>query len=284
MGIPLDAPIRNYRDSNHKPEVVCALSPFWALHGFRPVSDLLNLTEGMSLQALKNELDRMKASPGPNGLRNFFSTLMTLTPAAVQETITEVVDVAKKRINEDTYHWIIRLHEEYAEDIGVIAPLFLNLLCLQPGEALFLPSGLLHAYLEGAAIEIMGNSDNVLRGGLTSKHVDVPELLRVLSFKAERPPIIRPAPEPEGDWIYRSGAKEFVLSHITLEKGTVYTSRRKRSVEILLCTEGEATIDVNGGSREALTLPKGTSAIVPAAVKQYKLRGKCRIYKAGVPV
>jgi mannose-6-phosphate isomerase len=284
LGLPLDAPTRNYRDNNHKPEVICALSPFWALHGFRPVPDLISLTEGMSLQALKQALARMKARPDSQGLRDFFSTLMTLAPETVQRTIAEVIDAAEKRIGDDAFRWVVRLHEEYPGNVGVLAPLFLNLLCLQPGEALFLPSGTLHAYLEGAGVEIMANSDNVLRGGLTSKHVDVSELLRVLSFTAESPPIIRPARGPEGDWIYHCQANEFVLSHITLEEGSIYTSRRNRSAEILLCTDGEATIDTNGASRGVFSLPKGTSAIVPAAVERYRLRGKGCLYRAGVPV
>jgi mannose-6-phosphate isomerase len=159
----------------------------------------------------------------------------------------------------------------------------LNLISLKPGQALFLPSGELHAYLDGLGIELMANSDNVLRGGLTKKHIDVPELIRVLNFEEKEVDVLMPQKNKDCEGVYYSIAEEFILSVISDKKNISYTSPEKRSVEIILCADGKASVtDIN--INENITLTRGTSVIIPSSVKKYKIEGKATLYKASVPV
>jgi mannose-6-phosphate isomerase len=175
-----------------------------------------------------------------------------------------------------------KLQTHFPGDIGVIAPVLLNLLELRPGEALYLPAGVLHAYLNGVGIELMANSDNVLRGGLTPKHIDVPELLRVLTFQTSSVQVISPLETPSGTLEFRTPAEEFRLATIFVSPESHFTSRLQRSVEILFCTEGAAVIEDATGA-VSLNLAKGNSVLIPAAVKGYRLTGNATIYRADVP-
>jgi len=165
----------------------------------------------------------------------------------------------------------------------VLSPLFLNLIRLEPGEALYIPAGELHAYLEGAGIELMANSDNVLRGGLTAKHIDVHELLTILNFTYTEVDILRPEKGAGGERFYTAPAEEFSLSVISVRKGSFFESPRKRSVEMMICMDGEARV-TDLGNRDVLSLTKGASMIIPAGVKQYRIEGEAIIYKAGTPL
>jgi mannose-6-phosphate isomerase len=178
---------------------------------------------------------------------------------------------------------MLKLAENYPDDIGVLSPILLNLICLEPGQAMFLEPGQLHAYLEGTGIELMANSDNVLRGGLTPKHVDVSELLRVLKFEDRDVTLLKPVKSIANELIYPSPAAEFVLSVITLSKEATYRSPKNRSVEILICTRGKATLFDLADLTET-QLPKGASAIVPASVERYHIKGQGTCYKAAVPI
>jgi mannose-6-phosphate isomerase len=148
---------------------------------------------------------------------------------------------------------------------------------------MFLDAGELHAYLEGMGIELMANSDNVLRGGLTPKHVDVSELLRILKFKDQDVTLLKPVKSIAYEQIYPSPATEFVLSAITLKRGETYLSPKNRSVEILLCTRGKVTVSDLSDQTET-QLPQGASALVPASVERYSIKGQGTCYKAGVPL
>jgi mannose-6-phosphate isomerase len=174
-----------------------------------------------------------------------------------------------------------KLSNEYPTDIGILAPLLLNLIELKPGEALFLPAGELHAYLEGVGMELMANSDNVLRGGLTPKHIDVPELLKVLNFKP-RPVNILKTVKKKNERVYAGEADEFVLSVVSVSAGSPYQSSESRSVEIMLCTEGTAYL-MDKGTQEIINIKKGDSVLIPAAVIGYSITGDALIYKAAVP-
>ncbi len=158
----------------------------------------------------------------------------------------------------------------------------LNLICLKPGQAMFIPSGALHAYLDGVGIELMANSDNVLRGGLTPKHVDVQELLSVLDFEEKDINIIASKKCKDFEMIYPSPAEEFVLSVISDNKEIAYKSPVKRSIEIILCTDGKALItDID--KNIAIDVNRGVSVVIPACVKNYTINGKATLYKASVP-
>ena len=147
---------------------------------------------------------------------------------------------------------------------------------------MFLPAGELHAYLEGVGVELMANSDNVLRGGLTRKHVDVYELLRVLTFQTRTVEILLPVEHASGEKRYLTPAEEFRLASIEVAAKQSFTSARNRSVEILISTEGTARIETlpDGG---ALDLRQGESVLIPASVEQYQLQGEAHFFRADVP-
>jgi mannose-6-phosphate isomerase len=148
---------------------------------------------------------------------------------------------------------------------------------------MYLPAGELHAYLEGVGIELMANSDNVLRGGLTPKHIDVHELLSILNFTGREVDILRPKGLGFGEAVYQTDTSEFVLSTITVNEGAPFKSPRNRSVEIMICTGGAARV-THLSNGEMIHLPKGGSVIVPAAVEQYSIEGDATLYMAAVPL
>ena len=284
LGIPLNAFNRNYKDDNHKPECICALTPFWALNGFRKISVILSLMEKICPQNFKKELDDLRNQPDQVGLKRFFNDLMTMDLHRQKLLINDAVKNAQKLSGHDqVFEWMVNLHNEYQEDIGIFSPVILNLICLEPGQAMFLPAGELHAYLDGVGIELMANSDNVLRGGLTPKHVDVPELLKVLNFEEREINILSAQKSSDCEYVYLTPADEFELFVITDDKGIDYISSEKRSIEIILCTDGKALIsDIDNNI--AIDLNKGVSVVIPACVKNYTINGKATIYKASVPI
>ncbi|MGW8186595.1 MAG: mannose-6-phosphate isomerase, class I, partial [Desulfobacterales bacterium] len=283
QGIPLDAPQRNYRDANHKPECICALTPFWALHGFRKIPEILALGSRLGLAVLEELLTILRNRPDAQGLKSFFEALMTLSPAKRILLTNQAEKKALIFASEDpVYRWMGELGKAYPGDIGIFGPILLNLILLQPGQALYLPAAELHAYLEGTGIELMANSDNVLRGGLTPKHVDIAELLRVLRFKERTAHVLTPHTTAQGECVYECPAREFVLSTISVVSKTTYFSPTDRGIEILLCTAGSGKI-TDRGTGEETALPKGRAVVVPAAVKGYSLEGEAVVYKAAVP-
>ncbi|WP_016934666.1 mannose-6-phosphate isomerase, class I, partial [Rhodococcus sp. R1101] len=193
LGIPIDSPVRNYKDANHKPELVVALTRFEALAGFRDPKRTVELFEALAVPELDPYVGLLAGQPDSSGLRALFTTWITLPPPALAALLPRVLDgcvtyLATGRDGERDFvpevRTALQLADFYPGDAGVLASLLLNRITLQPGEGLYLDAGNLHAYLHGMGVEIMANSDNVLRGGLTPKHVDVPELLRVLDFGA----------------------------------------------------------------------------------------------------
>ena len=284
LKIPLDSPNRNYKDENHKPECICALTHFLALYGFRKISEIISLMEKICLKVLDKELSHLKRQPNSEGLKSFFHSLITINGQRKKQIIKHAITNAQKLSKANSgFKWMINLYKEYPDDMGIFAPVLLNLISLKPGQALFLPSGELHAYLDGLGIELMANSDNVLRGGLTKKHIDVPELLKILNFEEKEVNILIPQKNKDCERVYHTMAEEFVLSVISDEKNISYTSPEKRSVEIILCTDGKASItDIS--INENILLKKGTSVIIPSSVNKYGIEGKATLYKASVPV
>jgi len=282
-GIPFDAPYRNYKDPNHKPECICALTPFWALCGFRPYDEMISLFEKICPMCLYEEVDALKKQLNANGFKRFFNNLISLESAR-KGALTEVAASNAANLSEEhpVFEWVDRLYKEYPGDIGILAPVLLNLVCLEPGEALYLPAGKLHAYLDGTGIELMANSDNVLRGGLTPKHVDVDELLKTLTFEAGPLDILKPESIYHSVSKYITPAEEFCLSIIQLSSGLVYKADQDRSVEIMLCVKGEAVVKEPGSGKEIL-IGQGDSILVPASVSRYTIEGSADIYMASVP-
>ncbi|MBI4720440.1 MAG: mannose-6-phosphate isomerase, class I [Chitinivibrionia bacterium] len=283
IGIPLDAPNRNYKDANHKPETICALTPFRALSGFRPPESAIEFLEAIGPSELSKELGAFKRSPDAAGLKRFFTEIMTMDGGRKSRAVAQAVEFARGHAGDDpAFECMLELDAHYRGDIGILSPLLLNLVNLQPGQAMFLGAGSLHAYLGGVGIELMANSDNVLRGGLTPKHIDVPELLAILHFDEQPPAILEPVERAACERVYETRTGEFELSVITVSRGVEYTSADHRSVEILLCTGGKA-LALNARSGRVVALSKGMSVLVPAAMSRYAITGDAAFYKASVP-
>ncbi|MCW0216379.1 MAG: mannose-6-phosphate isomerase, class I [Pseudonocardia sp.] len=266
-GLAIDAPDRNYRDANHKPELLCALTEFHALVGFREPVETIALLRALDVPQLAAHVELLAGQPGPDGLRALFTTWITLPQSILDGLVPAVQDAAVRLASSGEGDFqreartTLDLSERYPGDAGVLAALLLNRTTLQPGEALYLPAGNLHAYLAGAGIEIMANSDNVLRGGLTPKHVDVPELLRVLDFTAAPPPVIDG--HPENGWCsYDTPAAEFRLRRWAATAQAAKVTVPAGGPRILLCTDG--SVSVRGGG-QAVELGRGQSLFLGAA-------------------
>ncbi len=279
--IPLDAPNRCYKDANHKPEILVALGSFEALCGFRPAEETREIFSALQVSELEPAISTLQATPDVRGVRAVFHGLMKLPAEARADVARACVEGCRAHVTVGGVWtrecaWAMKLGELYPGDIGAVTSLMLNLLHLEDGEAIYLPAGNLHAYLEGVGVELMANSDNVLRGGLTPKHVDVPELLRVLDFTPGRVVPLTAEPTAPNERTYATPTPEFRLTRVDLRAGERCTPER-RGPEILLCTEGP--VRVTGGAGE-LTLARGSSAFVAASEPQYTLHGPGALFRA----
>lgn len=267
QGIELSADHRNYKDANHKPELIVALTEFEAMAGFRPLAKTLELFAELGCAELERYtamLDQSEAGESAD-LRVLFTTWITIPSASRTKLIDDIVTSAALALaREDLADWmreeltnVVALHQRYPYDVGVLGALLLNKFTLQPGEGLYLDAGQLHAYVKGLGVEIMANSDNVLRGGLTSKHVDVPELVRVLLFESLDDP--RVTPEIAGDLVtYPVPIDEFGLRKVQLTTEQVFDCD---GPAIVLVTEGTAELSSAGRS---VTARAGEAVWVPA--------------------
>jgi mannose-6-phosphate isomerase len=245
-GIALTAGNRNYKDDNHKPELMLALSDFWLLHGFKPEEELMRILASVP------ELKFLQPVFSVEGYKGLYRKVMEMPQqevnAVLQPLLDRIVPLYKEqrlRKHEEDF-WAARAALTYNEgekiDRGIFSIYFFNLVNVLPGEALFQDAGLPHAYLEGQNVEIMANSDNVLRGGLTPKHVDVPELLKHVRFEATYPRIIRVDDTPGHIVVYKTPAPDFELSKISLQAGEIVTIQ-SHSVEIFLVLEGKVGVE-----------------------------------------
>ncbi|MER7841736.1 mannose-6-phosphate isomerase, class I [Streptomyces sp. NPDC096040] len=273
-GIPVDAPHRNYKDANHKPELICALTEFDGLCGFRAPEQAAELLEALGVDSLKPYVDLLRARPEEAALREVLTAILTADREEMAQTVAETA-AACTRLGGDHAPYADLAHH-YPGDPGVIAAMLLNHVRLQPGEALFLGAGIPHAYLNGLGVEIMANSDNVLRCGLTPKHVDVPELLRVVRFEAGDAGVLRPEAAPDGEEVYETPIDEFRLSRYVLPEGTTAHDLTLPTPQILLCTAGA----VRAGEYD---LTPGQSVFVPAGEKA-EVSGAGTVFRATVIV
>ena len=275
-GIARDAPDRNYRDANHKPELICALTTFHALVGFREPATTVRLLREIEVPELDGHAELLAAQPDADGLRALFTTWITLPQAVLDTLVPALQEGCVKLACADggfstEARTVLELSERYPGDAGVLAALLLNRVTIEPGEALYLPAGNIHAYLEGVGIELMAASDNVLRGGLTPKHVDVPELLRVLDFHAAPPPVLTGTPE-DGWYRYDTPAEEFLLRRFEAPTpSTEPTPVPDGGPRILVCTSGSACVHSPGG---ALELARGASLWLAASDTGVTVRPK----------
>lgn len=287
-GIPLNAPHRNYKDANHKPEIMVALSEFWLLHGFLPEDKLKEVLKTVP------EFSSLAPVFEKEGYFGLYKAVMEMP----QETVNTLLRPLADRVlpayqagtlqKSDPAFWTGRAIANDPEgntrlDRGIFSIYFFNIMEVHPGEAVFQDAGIPHAYLEGQNVELMANSDNVLRGGLTPKHIDVPELLKHTRFEAVHPKILKGEAVKGGlEKIYHSPAPDFVVSQIVLQPGQRY-EHTSGSTEILLVLEGSATL--TGTGSEAIDLGKGQAAAAWFnAPYQIETTTGVTIYKAGVPV
>lgn len=282
-GVPLRAPERDYQDDNHKPEVICALSDFWGMCGFRSVTDIHTDLVEFRHPALDALPETLQKSGVARSLREFLRRLLEMRADDARAVVAAVAEQCQRR-TEPRFGWVRRLAVDFPGDPGVLAPLFLNVVHLHPGEAIYLKAGELHAYLEGTGIELMANSDNVLRGGLTKKHIDVDELLRVLNFEEGAAASMRGTAVEKGLDLYATPISEFRLAHLTVGPDATFDSSPIRSVEILLCVRGEGSLSVSGSGAESTVLHRGDTVLVPAAVDRYSVSGEAELFRADVPV
>jgi mannose-6-phosphate isomerase len=277
-GIARDAPTRNYRDPHHKPELVCALTPFDTLSGFRAPREIAALARAIGADAFTEAMSPLVGTFDADGVSAAFRAVMELSGDAVER----IVDACREHVRRggefrEACACAVTLAELYPRDVGVVCALMLNRVRLAPGEAMYLGAGNLHAYLGGVAIEIMASSDNVLRGGLTKKHVDVPELLRVLDFAHHAPNIIRPQPAAHGERTYETPAREFRLSVLELSPESPPIVCIPEGPEILLSTSGRVSITSLDDPTE---LTKGASVFIGASSAAYQVHGAGTVYRA----
>lgn len=272
-GVPVNSPVRNYRDRSHKPEILVSLGEFEALAGFRPADRTVTLLRALAVSELEPYLALLAGQPDAAGLRALFTTWITAPQPDLDSMIPAVLEGAVRYLRSGAVEFaaeaktLLELGERYPGDAGVLAALLLNRISLKRGEAVYLPAGNLHSYLHGVGVEVMANSDNVLRGGLTPKHVDVPELVRVLDFSPADDSVLRPQTRADGiEVVYETAAPEFAISVLTLDGPNlgqlVSVPARNGGPQILVCTRGAAV--VRSASGEVL-LEKGSAAWVAAS-------------------
>jgi mannose-6-phosphate isomerase len=264
-GVPRDAAHRTYRDGWPKPELLCAFVETGALCGFREPGETYQLFEKLAVEdALELVAPLADADvPAAARLRVVFSRLLRLTPDE-RSVISDIAQVAKAVQEPHDMASFARtareLNASYPGDPGVLAALLMNRITLQPGDALFMPPGNLHAYLYGGGVEIMANSDNVMRGGLTPKYVNIDELLAILDFRPGLRGLITPVEESPGVWRYPTPATEFTLWRVEPDGESVAVPAAG-SGRVLLVIDGELTAT---STTTRLDLGRGEAALLTA--------------------
>ena len=265
---------RRYTDPYAKPELVCALTRFEALCGVRPVGEIRTWLADAGLP------DLIRDDPGDRGavaVRDFLARWLRAPEAERKQQIARLLDAAKQRADADPIsRRILALAAHWPGDAGLIAPVLLHEIALEPGEALFLPAGVLHCYLSGAAIEVMAASDNVVRAGLTNKAIHVDEVLEVASVAAAAPPVCRSV-VCESEQVWSPTAEHgFQLSRFGLERGR-QIELRAHGIAILLCHAGSVEVTTPD---HRITLAQGDAFAVPAALPSYVLSGTGALFRA----
>lgn len=284
-GVALNAPNRNYKDDNHKPELMLALSEFYLLHGFKREEELLKTLRAVpELAFLAPVFERQ-------GYQELYRTVMEMPQAEVNRVLKPLLDrivpayKAEQLTRQEEDFWAARAAVTYDDggkiDRGIFSIYFFNLLNLHPGEAIFQDAGLPHAYLEGQNVEIMANSDNVLRGGLTPKHVDVRELLKHVRFEATHPRIIMEDYGPGRIAVYHTPAPDFELSKLSLVQGESLTIRA-HSVEVFIVLDGK--IGVIEPEATPFGRKRGEAFVAFHQAKfEIKAQEDAVVYRAAVP-
>jgi len=284
-GIALNAPNRNYKDDNHKPEIMVALSEFWLLHGFLPKDELTKTLE------TRDELKHLLGLFKEGGYKTLYQHIMNLSDNESDDILKPLIqrilplyengEIDKS--NPD--YWAAKAvsmsnnHDQF--DKGIYSIYFFNILAIQKGDGIFQDAGIPHAYLQGQNMELMANSDNVLRGGLTPKHVDIPELLKHIIFEETHPQILKGEVMKDGvEKIYKTIAPDFELSEIVLDQGKNY-KKTAESVEVYMLLEGAVKVVEN---EQTIELKRG-EAFMAIAGSNFEISTKSHgsLFKASTP-
>jgi len=275
LGLLLTDAMRCYKDDNHKPELICALTPFRALSGFREPAATADLLEALDVDLLAPTVSVLRHAADSSDVVGLVESLLTMEEQASRSLATATAKAAlpgRSRRYAAEFAVARRVAETNPGDIGIVIALMLELVTLQPGQAIHLGAGRLHAYVDGLGVEIMAASDNVLRGGLTSKHVDVTELLAVLDLGTEPIEVLNGTEVEAGEFAYPTPAAEFALSRIDLGGNSV--DRQADGPEMVLVTTGQVEID---GFRTEPTAAR----FVPSG-SRWSAKGTGQIFRARV--
>ena len=283
LGIPLDAPHRNFKDDNHKPEVMVALTEFWLLHGFKNEQALMRCLQEVP------EFSSLLSVFADRSIFQLYKAVMEMPQPEIdrllqpmEQRLRPLAEAGKLDKSQPEY-WAMQAFDNHMldgghYDRGVFSIFFFNLVKVNPGEGIYQGAGIPHAYLEGVNVELMANSDNVFRGGLTVKHVDVPQLLSHLVFDPVDPKILKGEPISEVEWVYPTPAPDFQLNRIRLSSGQVYRPEESRGAEIVIVTRGKVT------APDGASFSRGEAFFVPAG-QAYVVQGQepSELFKALVP-
>lgn len=280
LGIDLGAVNRNYKDQNHKPEVIVALSEFEALCGFKPIDEIDQLFEDLETHSGVSEGFRnisatwRKLLQAPDGLRKVFSDISSRRGNLDGFTaeLTAMADF------EARFSLAERLNLLYPGDPGVVLALLMNHVHLEPGQALFLPAGNIHAYLSGLGVEVMAASDNVLRGGLTEKHIDIDELEKVVDFTPGRIPLVQPRELSSGLVQYPCNTDDFLLYKVEPSGERLMADLQLDGEAVFLCTAGE--VSVSNSLDERVILRRGEAAYMSAEARFFSVSGGGTVFLA----
>ncbi|KYN89718.1 mannose-6-phosphate isomerase [Vibrio cidicii] len=276
QGVPLSAFNRNYKDANHKPELVYALTEYQAMNGFRPFDEIIAQFRLCDIPEINGYLEQFERNPSQDGLCHFFVEILSMKEARKLNAVDHLLSYAAMNQARPVCELILDLAEQYPNDVGLFAPLLLNVITLKPGEAMFLCARTPHAYIKGTGLEIMANSDNVLRAGLTPKHMDVEELVKCTDF----------VPKPINTLLTQaeiSGCEHHFPVPVQDFQFSVFQAPKEQrvemsSAEILMPIDADVTLLAQSG--ETLVLGKGQSAFIPAYVGTYRLSCEGRVARA----
>jgi phosphomannomutase len=296
-GIDIKAKNRNYRDPNHKPEQIVAVTEFYGLRGFKPLNEIAEaFTANSELMTIPGASDFV-SYPSENNLKILYGNVMGLPKERVEAIISPLIQRLGEVNNRIPYpkssaeYWVLRCYDTFSMEEhreGIFSIYFLNLMRLKPDQAMYLSAGVLHAYLEGVGMEIMANSNNVLRGGLTDKHVDVPELMNTVVFQGEPPAVRDGVRVSETETVYRElgDVPEFQLSRINISRENAHVQPPLHDVETLIVLEAEHPLVLRMDDASQLTLTRGQTVLIPRGIG-YRLlasKGEATLFRATVPM
>ncbi|WP_153448533.1 mannose-6-phosphate isomerase, class I [Vibrio algicola] len=264
-GIDIKAANRNYKDPNHKPELVYALTPYQAMNGFKAYPAIIKPFENIGIAALEAEVATFKANQTQQGLTTFFEAILSLKGERKASALNALMVHVEKNASCKIAGLILELSKQYPGDVGLFAPLMLHVVTLQPGEAMFLDACTPHAYIKGTGLEIMANSDNVLRAGLTPKYMDVPELIANTICVPKPNDEILMTPRVEGN------AKHYPIP-VADFNFSVYQGNSEiecQSAEIIFAIDQDVILRHQSGVE--LCISKGQSAFIPLSAAQYQV-------------